>query len=34
MNNPPDLINVALETLVSQSLELLGFTTLDEMAAA
>lgn len=34
MNNPPDLINVALETLVSQSLELPGFTTLDEMAAA
>jgi hypothetical protein len=33
MNNPPDLINVALETLVSQSLELPGFTTLDEMAA-
>jgi hypothetical protein len=26
MNNPPDLINVALETLVSQSLELPGFT--------
>ena len=34
MNNPPDLINVALETLVSQSLELPGFTTLDEIAAA
>ena len=31
MNNPPDLINVALETLVSKSLELLGFTVLDKL---
>ncbi|GAA3428763.1 Tn3 family transposase [Streptosporangium nondiastaticum] len=31
-NNPPDLINVALERLVEASLELPGFTTLDEMA--
>lgn len=31
-NNPPDLINVALEMLVAQSLELLGFTVLDRMA--
>jgi len=32
-NNPPDLINVALETLVAQSLELLGFTVLDKMVS-
>lgn len=32
-NNPPDLINVALERLVQASLELPGFSTLDEMAA-
>ncbi len=32
-NNPPDLINVALEMLVKSSLELPGFWTLDEMAA-
>lgn len=32
-NNPPDLINVALERLVEASLELPGFSTLDEMAA-
>ncbi|MET9066898.1 DUF4158 domain-containing protein [Streptosporangium sandarakinum] len=32
-NNPPDLINVALERLIEASLELPGFTTLDEMAA-
>ncbi|WP_269323793.1 DUF4158 domain-containing protein [Streptosporangium roseum] len=32
-NNPPDLINVALERLIEESLELPGFTTLDEMAA-
>lgn len=31
-NNPPDLINVALEHLVQASLELLAFSTLDEMA--
>ena len=31
-NNPPDLINVALEMLVKASLELPGFSTLDEMA--
>lgn len=31
-NNPPDLINVALERLVEASLELPGFTTLDAMA--
>lgn len=31
-NNSPDLINVALEMLVAQSLELLGFTVLDRMA--
>ncbi|MEV4251360.1 DUF4158 domain-containing protein [Streptosporangium canum] len=31
-NNPPDLINVALERLIEESLELPGFTTLDEMA--
>jgi hypothetical protein len=33
MNNPSDLINVALEVLVSNSLELLGFTTLDAMVS-
>jgi TnpA family transposase len=33
MNHPPDLINVALEMLVAQSLELPGFTTLDELVA-
>ncbi|MGH9070759.1 MAG: hypothetical protein ACRDX8_06235, partial [Acidimicrobiales bacterium] len=32
-NNPPDLINVALEALVRASLELPGFSTLNEMAA-
>ncbi|MGH3609997.1 MAG: DUF4158 domain-containing protein, partial [Pseudonocardiaceae bacterium] len=32
-NNPPDLINVALEVLVSNSLELPGFTTLDAMVS-
>lgn len=32
-NYPPDLINVALERLVQASLELPGFSTLDEMAA-
>lgn len=32
MNNPPDLINVALEMLVAESLELLGFTVLDRLA--
>jgi hypothetical protein len=32
-NNPPDLINVALEMLVANSLELLGFTTLDAMVS-
>src|SRR5699024_630279 len=32
-NNPPDLINVALDRLVEASLELPGFSTLDEMAA-
>ncbi|MET8054860.1 DUF4158 domain-containing protein, partial [Streptosporangium sp. NPDC005286] len=32
-NNPPDLINVALERLIEASLELPGFTTLDEMTA-
>ncbi|MEV1175307.1 DUF4158 domain-containing protein [Nonomuraea sp. NPDC049784] len=32
-NNPPDLINVALERLIEASLELPGFTTLDEMAS-
>ena len=32
-NHPPDLINVALERLVEASLELPGFSTLDEMAA-
>jgi hypothetical protein len=32
-NNPPDLINVALERLVQASLELPGFSTLDEMAS-
>jgi len=32
-NYPPDLINVALDRLVEASLELPGFTTLDEMAA-
>jgi len=31
-NDPPDLINVALEMLVKASLELPGFSTLDEMA--
>ena len=31
-NNPPDLINVALEMLVKASLELPGFSTLDVMA--
>jgi len=30
-NNPPDLINVALEMLVKASLELPAFSTLDEM---
>jgi len=32
-NNPPDLINVALELLVKASLELPGYSTLDEMAS-
>ena len=32
-NNPPDLINVALEILVKASLELPGFSTLDAMAS-
>jgi len=32
-NDPPDLINVALEMLVKASLELPGFATLDELAA-
>jgi len=32
-NNPPDLINVALEILVKASLELPGFSTLNAMAA-
>jgi hypothetical protein len=32
-NNPPDLINVALEMLVKASLELPAFSTLDEMAS-
>ncbi|HEY5262041.1 MAG TPA: DUF4158 domain-containing protein [Solirubrobacteraceae bacterium] len=32
-NHPPDLINVALEMLVKESLELPAFSTLDEMAA-
>ena len=32
-NHPPDLINVALEMLVKSSLELPGFSTLDEIAA-
>jgi len=31
-NNPPDLINVALELLVKESLELPGYSTLDELA--
>ena len=31
-NHPPDLINVALEKLLEASLELPGFSTLDEMA--
>ncbi len=31
-NHPPDLINVALELLVKESLELPGYSTLDEMA--
>ena len=31
-NYPPDLINVALDRLVEASVELLGFTTLDDMA--
>jgi TnpA family transposase len=33
-DNPADLINVALETLVKKRLELPGYTTLDEMASA
>jgi hypothetical protein len=33
-NNPPDLINIALEQLVHDGYELPGYTTLDEMAAA
>ena len=33
-NHPPDLINVALELLVKESLELPGFSTLDRMASA
>lgn len=33
-DNPADLINVALEKLVKARLELPGYTTLDEMAAA
>jgi hypothetical protein len=32
-NNPPDLINVALEMLVRASLELPGFPTLDRMTS-
>jgi hypothetical protein len=32
-NNPPDLINVALEMLVKGSLELPAFSTLDEQAS-
>jgi len=32
-NNPPDLINVALELVVKASLELPGFSTLNEMAS-
>lgn len=32
-NNPPDLINVALEMLVKASLELPGFSTLDTMTS-
>ena len=32
-NHPPDLINVALERLIQASLELPGFTTLNEIAA-
>jgi TnpA family transposase len=32
-NNPPDLINIALERLVEDSLELPGFSTLDRMAS-
>jgi Domain of unknown function (DUF4158) len=32
-NHPPDLINVALELLVKESLELPGFWTLDRMAS-
>jgi hypothetical protein len=32
-NNPADLINVALELLVKASLELLAYSTLDDMAA-
>ena len=32
-NNPPDLINVALERLVEGCFELPGFSTLDEMAS-
>jgi hypothetical protein len=32
-NNPPDLINVALEMLVKASLELPGHSTLDELAS-
>jgi Domain of unknown function (DUF4158) len=32
-NDPPDLINVALEVLVREALELPGFSTLNEMAA-
>lgn len=31
-NHPPDLINVALERIIEASLELPGYTTLDEMA--
>jgi len=32
-NNPPDLINVALEMLVKASLELPGYSTLDDLAS-
>jgi hypothetical protein len=32
-NDPPDLINVSLEMLVKASLELPGFSTLDELAS-
>ena len=32
-NNPPDLINVALEMLAKSSCELLGFSTLNEMTS-